>query len=212
MLTSLLVVGSFWFWGLIGLETILLLLWIEWEYSGWATFSLIVTALLFQFNGINIFSYVTANPSIIGYGAAFYLAAGTIWSIVKWFFFTRMMRERYDDFKTNFLLNKHVEGTSIPEDLKADFKESLENIGRYSYGNNENKIEIRPQVNQHKAQIYLWMVYWPWSMIWTIINDPVRRVFRWIYTQIRATLQAISDHVWKGTENDFAPNVNRKKN
>lgn len=190
--------AGFLVWTILGIETILLLYWIDREYSGLATGSILVAGAALQWLcKIDIIGYIALNPAIVGYAVGGYFVLGTIWSVIKWWFFVKAERRRYDEFKANFLRRQGVEGLSIPEDLRQKFKDSLEDL-RY-----ENKIEIRPQVGNHKARIYLWMAYWPWSMIWTIINDPVRRVFTEIYTQIKATLQRISDHIWKGTEDDF---------
>jgi len=184
-------------WGILALETILLLYWIDREYSGLATGSILVTGAVLQWVcKIDLIAYATLNPVLIGYVLAGYFALGTIWCIVKWWFFVKAERRKYDEFKADFLQGHEIEGTSIPDNLKKDFRRALER--RW-----EDRIEIRPQVGQHKARIYLWMGYWPWSMLWTLINDPVRRIFTEIYAQIRATLQRISDHIWAGTEDDF---------
>jgi hypothetical protein len=55
-----------------------------------------------------------------------------------------------------------------------------------------------------KGKITSWMVYWPWSMIVTLIDDPIRRLFRGIYNAIQGMLQRMSDRAFAGTESDFA--------
>jgi hypothetical protein len=47
------------------------------------------------------------------------------------------------------------------------------------------------------------MTYWPWSALWTLINDPVRRFFCWIYEQISGVLQEISDRAFQNIENEM---------
>lgn len=56
-----------------------------------------------------------------------------------------------------------------------------------------------PIANDYKEQIITWMVYWPFSMLWTLINDPLRRVFELIYRRIGKLMQSISDSIFKGT-------------
>lgn len=55
-----------------------------------------------------------------------------------------------------------------------------------------------PEAVDHKERIITWMAYWPFSMLWTLINDPVRRAFEWIYRRIGKFMQDISDKIFKG--------------
>jgi hypothetical protein len=60
-----------------------------------------------------------------------------------------------------------------------------------------------PQVREHKSDIMLWMTYWPFSCVWTLINDPIRKIFRTIYANIAKSLQSISDRMFKGAIADL---------
>jgi hypothetical protein len=197
MFETLLAIGGLGFWSLIAIETILLLCWIEWEYSGLATLSVLVTAAIMQFAcHVDMIGYVQANPQIVLYGLLGYFLTGTVWSIMKWWFFVKGERRRYNEFKAEFLYDNGIKDGILPDNLKPQFLHDLPTYG-------SDKIEIRPQVGNHKARIYLWIAYWPWSMLWTIVNDPIRRICREIYEQIKSNLQKISDSVWAGTEQDF---------
>lgn len=190
--------------GLLCIESIFLLYWIDKEYSGLATLSVAVTAGIMQWGfGVDIIDYVRAHPSHICYGAIGYFVFGTIWAITKWWFFVRAERRKYDAFKSDFLRKHEITGDVIPDDLKERFSEEFPRYG-------SSRIEVHPQVTEHKARIYMWLSYWPFSALWTLINDPVRRVFTEIYSHIRATLQRISDAAWAGTDQDFATK-NKKK-
>ena len=50
---------------------------------------------------------------------------------------------------------------------------------------------------ENKSRIIMWMAYWPWSLLWTTINDAVKRIYREIYQAIQRLLQGISDSVFK---------------
>lgn len=204
MLEALLAIGGLGFWALVVIETILLLCWIEWEYSGLATISIILTGLIMQFGcNVNIAAYIQEHPLSVAYGILGYFFVGTIWSVIKWWFYVRGERRKYDEFKHNWLESHDIEGTSIPDDKKESFLHDLP-----TYGSDE--IDIRPQVGCHKARIYLWIAYFPWSMLWTVVNDPIRRICREIYAHIKATLQKISDHAWAGTEQDLVSKNKRR--
>ncbi|GEM_PF-6496025 len=62
---------------------------------------------------------------------------------------------------------------------------------------------IRPQAREHKAQITLWMTYWPWSATWTVVNDPVRRAFRWSYQRVQDCYEWISGRVFRDLDKDL---------
>jgi len=55
----------------------------------------------------------------------------------------------------------------------------------------------KPEPEHYKGRIVSWIVYWPPSMFWTLLNDPIRKIGRAIYNWISATLKRISDHAWK---------------
>ena len=63
--------------------------------------------------------------------------------------------------------------------------------------------DIVPKAHDHKGDILMWMTYWPFSSLWTLINDPIRKIFRTIYTNIASSLQAISDRMFKTATADL---------
>lgn len=198
MLESIVGAGlAFWLIPFLVVYSILLIYWIDREYSGWATFSLLVAGAIVQWGfKIDLLGYILGHPWVVLYGSIGYFTVGTIWAITKWWFYVSGERRKYNEYRAKFLRSHKVEGNVIPDDLKQRFSEDMPRYG-------EDAIEIRPDVTQHKAQIYMWMAYWPFSALWTILNDPIRRIFRAIYARIRATLQRISDHEWAGTDQDF---------
>jgi hypothetical protein len=42
-----------------------------------------------------------------------------------------------------------------------------------------------------------WMSFWPMSLLWTLLNDPIRKLFTEIYTRISGTLQKIADREYE---------------
>jgi hypothetical protein len=49
------------------------------------------------------------------------------------------------------------------------------------------------------------MSYWPWSLTWTMLKDPMRKAFLAIYHNIAEQLQEISNRAFKGVEADLPP-------
>src|SRR5262245_3868069 len=188
-------VGSPWFWLLLAAEAALLIALIEWGKGGLATLSLVGVLALLQFMGdANLLSYANHHPLLLVFGVVGYFAVGTVWAVMRWWLYVHEHRIRYDEAKAEFCDDRRLDGT-IPAHLQEDWLEYLSNRRR--------KVEIRPRARQHKNSILTWMAYWPWSMFWTILNDPVRKACRFIYRHIHDYLQEISDNAFKGVEADL---------
>jgi hypothetical protein len=191
-------VGSVGFWALVVLETGLLIFLIEWGRGVFATASLAVTmALLYFLGDVNFLGFVIHHPVTLVLGLVVYFAAGTVWSVAKWWLFVRDMRTRYDDLRADFCQEHNLDGT-ITEQLQPLWLERLESSGRRG-----RRIEIRPRARKHRGQVVAWMAYWPWSLAWTVLNDPVRKSCRIIYQHIHDYLQEISNNAFRGVEHDF---------
>lgn len=196
--TEFFAIGSVGFWALLILETGLLIFLIEWGKGTFATLSLVGTLALFYFLGdINVFGFMVHHPITIGLGLIVYFAAGSAWAVAKWWLFVRHMRGRYDDLRADFCQEHGVDGP-LPAELHTLWLERLESTSRRG-----RRIEVRPRARQHRGNIVTWMAYWPWSMAWTLLNDPVRQGFTIIYRHMHDYLQEISNNAFKGTEEDF---------
>jgi hypothetical protein len=55
------------------------------------------------------------------------------------------------------------------------------------------QIEKPPSPANYKGDIFSWIALWPASMLWYVVNEPVRKVYHWL----RATYQRIADSMWK---------------
>lgn len=55
----------------------------------------------------------------------------------------------------------------------------------------------KPEPEDYKGRIISWIIYWPASMFWTILNDPIRKLGRQLYYTIAGVLKRISDSAWK---------------
>ncbi len=80
--------------------------------------------------------------------------------------------------------------TNFMKSLKA---EDLAEIGP------DGKLTERPYIRNHRALVMTWLTYWPFSMLWAVMNDFVHRIFRIIYLRISAQLQAISDQIFRNS-------------
>ncbi len=225
MLIQILALGTLWFWLLLATVSCILFALIENERFVWATVVLAVTVgALYLFGDVNLVGAVFRHPTEAGLVVLGYFLAGTLWGVIKWWFYVQRERRHYEEFKAEWLEARRVSGVVVPPELRKEFREA---VGQrfdkswsdryyhpaYRSGQDDDRKEepaevpmpcIVPKARDHKAQILGWMIYWPWSLIWTLINDPVKRAFKWIYHQIQDLLQKISDRAFKGTEEDLS--------
>ena len=139
--------------------------------TGLATLSLgIILVGLQLFTDIHPFTFALYNPLTTLAYAVGYLVIGVIYVYFKWKSYTRMARRAMEAWLENHKLQ-----------APTDAARSL------------GYISVPLRVNTYKYKITSWMAYWPVSMAWTLLNDPLRRLFESVYYRISSYLQTISN-------------------
>lgn len=150
---------TFWFWFLVAVALVAIVTFIEFDKFLGATTVFIITGFLLYFGGNapefkSLFAYIKDNPANVLVFAICYVIMGVIWSIVKYYFYLRAFKDKYEDAKKA--------GTHLDRFADTDAK----------------------YVKPNMEKIMIWMVWWIPSMLWTMVNDPIRRFFRWVYYRI----------------------------
>lgn len=210
---------------LVGLVTLLgvVALLTEVENFGWATLTLIVTLVGVQLLHVaDLLTFVKGHVLETLLGVGVYLVVGIVWSFIKWFSFLHKHLDKFTEAKEDFL-KKH----DLPNDSKItnsflleldDLKEKEYKIKYEEYERNrltskthlsspsmahiyfDKSLLNKPLASDNKSKIIAWMSLWPFSLIGTVINDPVRRFFTFCFNRLKSSYQAISNHVFKDTE------------
>lgn len=55
---------------------------------------------------------------------------------------------------------------------------------------------VKPTPTNFKAQILTWITWWPPSLCWTLINDPLRRIGTIIYENVSGFLENVANKAW----------------
>lgn len=276
-----------WAMALIALSFFGLFALIEFEKPGWATATVVgVLAVVHFGTEVDVIQFIAQNPFQSLLLALGYFAVGAGWSVGKWWFFVRRLRDKYDAQKVEFLKEHRVTGETIPERLKEAFLRTVcwdvytevrrrfvedhpkyvaamqggldpssdqagfdaalranaegQGLevdavrawyntfvrGRHSRRQDplilsselptelkeefrallagpEFKAALVPSPRDHKARIMIWMAWWPWSMLWTLLNDPIKRLFRAIYRALLTRLQKISERAFRRVDDDL---------
>jgi hypothetical protein len=165
-MTEILAFGTIWFWILITLISGMII-WITeeeedgiWSSNIWFIGTLI--ALYFLGNSElfkKIGEYIIKNPGLSIGIFVLYILIGSIWSMMKWFFYLQKVKKKYEEY------------TYQSFDIK-DYK-----IGR------------------NKEKVLHWMIYWPLSSVWTLINDPVKKAFEFVLSQFGGFYDKMSEKI-----------------
>lgn len=163
---------------------------LEFEKEGWATtlFS-IGTALTLWAYKAEIWDVVSTNPLPILYFSLTYVAAGLAWSLFKWKFYIGKRTEKFNLAKQKFI--------DANGDIKNNWKKWITylndtilyslSIGSAFYESHKPEEvvgKIIPKANTKKSLIVSWISYWPMSLGATLLNNPFRRFFEWIYSLV----------------------------
>ncbi len=134
-------------------------------------------AVWFFLTHLGFVKSVVAHPLLtVGYTAAYFLVGG-FWSVVKWWF----------------------EETARVRRIRIEFERQL------TWPKPETSWETyiighKTVVRYHREDFFVWVAFWPFSAVWTLINDPVRRLVRRIVSELQQVYQRITDYVWKAQE------------
>jgi hypothetical protein len=170
---------------LLGVGFTLTLLAVVWENPGLATFNILTTTLaMWWFFDIPIFSTFWENPALLVAIVPTYIALGTGWSLIRWWLYVSRIRDQFLDAKSDW----QAKNKGTDDDWWC------------SWPGEEWAAKIPPLASQHKEIITLWILYWPWSMVWTLVDDPFRRLAQWAYRKIQHSYVWITNKIFAGIQ------------
>jgi hypothetical protein len=125
------------------------------------------------------FSAITHNPVNALVVILSYFAIGALYSVIRWW---RYCANKIEDIKEMF-----------GEIRDGDYASHM------SY-----MVNITLKVSNNKSLIFLWIGYWPISSIWLILNDPITKIVKWIFHQLRSIYESISEAVTSEAKQEVA--------
>ncbi len=215
MLFPLFVVGCLWWWLAVVVASVLLIWALDRESGFGATVVLILSIAAIEsvtYGGLIWPPWMTTWPGIAACVAG-YVGIGVVWGLVKWYF---LVVDRLYDFKVlrkQWLTTNGL--TEIPPERKQEWLEWLwdrhcdwvrwAHVVDPESGTDRNRVytlAVKPIANENKGRITTWMAYWPWSMLWTICADLIKRAFEKIQELCSNVMQRISDWAFSDFEED----------
>lgn len=192
METAFIIFGGTMFWILAVIFFAALVTSIECD-NGWVASTItivIVITLLFGVD-INVFVWIWNNPILAFEYFAVYFIFGAIWGVGKWWYYCRKLLNVARDYKVVFLNNRNISDNKIPDDMRETFGQKLTSSSHYT------DIHYPPQALHHKSDWLMWATWWPVSFFWTMLNQPIKNIWLFIYVRIGGMMQRISNHVFK---------------
>jgi hypothetical protein len=204
-LLTLLAIGGSWFWIFVILASMSIIASLENNRRVIATFLAIGSILALVFLGnTGIFSWVAAHPLLLILYGVGYIVVGALYGILKWYLLLHDRADRYLEVRTSWLEGAIKQNSSkLPAKvcqealttgiLAGDVKKAWKKYAKDQY---YGRRLTKPSVGRNKGRILSWVTYWPLSGLWTLINDPIRRIFKWLYRRISTKLQIMADKVF----------------
>lgn len=142
-----------------------------------------------------------------------YFVIGAIWSMVKWYFLNRDIRDIYVETRDQFIAKNSItvpfpyskldiENSTEPEAFEKqnrDFRDSVYGAmphRGYASAPVMTREEIvnamMPKAERMKSRIIRWILFWPTSVVWALINNPVYHIGQWIYKSVRGQMGKIT--------------------
>ena len=194
--------GTIWFW-LVSLVSFgLLIACVESEKSGRALALIVSVATAFiLFGDQNIVPWIVSHPLKILEYTAGYVITGIVWGFVKWYFYLLKARDRIIDYRTSWIERNGAIDDTVIAGVPGNNKTRRE---QFEYDVAHDLLSPRiPTAKSHSGCIIFWMSYWPASAVWTLINDPFTRFFKFIYNRIVAMFESIAHAMFKDLKNEF---------
>lgn len=180
---------------------------------GQATLTTLLGAFVVSYMfGID-FAFIKENAGNFALGFGVYLVVGVVWSFMKWFSTLRRVADQVIESKERFIAYmKSNRNVVVPEcfledeyedgpDLRQEFAKWcgwFNGVAAAGITKEEIIENVRPKAARNKASITGWIAFWPLSAVWTLIDDPVRRLIDYIFARFKNLYELMSKSVFKG--------------
>jgi hypothetical protein len=174
--------------------------------------SLAIALVLWNYH-TDIWLFVSTNVSTTVYFSLGYVILGIGWSFLKWNEKVKKVFNKFKEIKDKFMKKNGEINDKNKEDFIKKLGSQFTSRSGYSisFYNTDSFNEIANKITpiglEHKALIMSWISYWPLSLIGTLLNNPFRRFWLYVYDQV----SGIYDRISKKHQNDAFAGLNTEK-
>ena len=176
---------------------------LEVEEEGWATTAVSIALALLLWNyGRDIWSFVKDDYGVTLLFVLGYLVAGVVWSFLKWNEFVKKKINTFKKVRAELIVKRPEFSDTNGKDMGHLCDNLRVNGFSGMYGHNvksmgELILKITPIGSENKAAIVAWISYWPLSLLATLLNNPFRRLFEYVYSLVANAYDKISEKHFK---------------
>ncbi len=203
MLLALFTLWSIPFFILMAVLTAGLIFCVEQEHE-FIAFVLIAAAFtgFAVWGGFNVVTWALAHPVLAAGGVLGYFTVGAVWSLAKWKLYARAWRKKFDEQLIGFLRWKGIDDATGDTPVPAEHAQAWFTHCHNGSSRNAQPADwaSKPNHRDKGARIKSWIGYWPWSMTWFLIHDPLTRAVRAIYERLERTYQSITNTATAGVD------------
>ena len=199
---------------------VIMLIAVETEKPWGAFGSLVAAGALVHFTGTFDMLNVLHDWKSLLMFVGFYIVAGVVWGACKWVFHTiswgNTQESLVQDARREFLQRLGLSGNEIPSNHKDawtkwvkqtsydhSWKATYEELQRppSGYLSDPDDLHIRNNI----GRLMIWCAYWPWSFIWTVLDDPLKAIFKFLVINVFGGLmQAFSNRATSRVEQEIS--------
>jgi hypothetical protein len=208
---SVFVIGAVGWWCLTILFVIYVFFALDRDYDNvgehshlfWPVFMLILYIVFMQFIAkADIFNFSIHHPLDLLLYVLGYFVTGFAWSFVKWWLFVNTLADKYRVRKDDFLSNFTTHESAVPRAYRGSPDDRTEQQREWEDIVRREHLQ-KPVATKYKGRITVWVMYWPISVIWSLLDDFVKKLVRHIVTMFQKFYQFISDSAFKKFEKDI---------
>jgi hypothetical protein len=175
---------------------------LEVEEEGWATTAVSIALALLLWNyGHDLWSFVKEDYGTTLLFVLGYLLVGVVWSLLKWNEFVKRKINIYKKVRAELIVKRPDFDENSDKSVEMLCQKLRENgISVWGYDVKtmaELKLKIMPIGSENKASIIAWISYWPLSLLATLLNNPFRRLFEYVYSLVANAYDKISQKHFK---------------
>ena len=199
---------------------VIMLIAVETEKPWGAFGSLVAAGALVHFTGTFDMLNVLHDWKTLLMFLGLYIVVGVAWGAIKWVFYTMSWGKTQEglvqDARQEFLQRLGLTGNEIPSNHKDAWAKwvrqtSYDHSWKTTYDElqsppvvrlaNPDELHIRNNI----GRLMIWCAYWPFSMFWTIIDDPLRATFQFLVINVFGGLmQAFSNRATSRVEQEIS--------
>lgn len=136
----------------------------------------------------------------------YYVLIGLGWTVFKWVLQVLRWKKAYNKAFAAFAAKNNLGNISPTSPLDAEQRKALRKhlSESYDYGRRYvGRLTEVPQASNNKERLGVWFVWWPFSVLWTVLGDGIVWVGKTVYNLLATLLRAINKAIIGGYDNNL---------